>query len=132
MARFTQPTKQQERGWRKWVKSRPPVVRAMAERFEPWSLYRMKSTGQRVTMCSFSEDGTLTVAVTGQFNHVMFDRQVFGVSPDDLEPCDLPVDEMTGTVLTNDEVEANIDVMRVMVRPDLWTLDVNGKAVRKN
>ena len=50
----------------------------------------MKSTGHRVTMYSYSENGTVTVNVTGDYNVVVFERQVFGISPDDLEECDLP------------------------------------------
>ena len=97
MARFTEPTPEQEAGWKEWVAERPPVVRAVAERFEPWSLYRLKTTGQRVTIHSFSEDGTMTVLVTGDFNLLTFSRSVFGINPDDLEPCDLPApDEFLG------------------------------------
>lgn len=130
--RFEQPTAEQERGWAKWVRSRPALVRATAERFDPWSLYRLKSTGDRVVVMSFSEDGTLTVAVTGRFNRVWMERKVFGVDPDDLEPCDLPgPDEVLGSVLSQDEVEDNIDTLRVMVRPDLWVMGPDGKAVRR-
>lgn len=134
--RFTEPTKAQERVYRRWVKSRPPNVRAVAERFEPWSLYRLKTTGHRVTVHSFGEekDGsvTLTVNVTADFNFVMFERQVFGIQPDDLEPCDLPQPgEKFAAILTPEQVDDNIDVLRVLARPDLWVLDEHGKAVRK-
>jgi hypothetical protein len=106
MARFIGPTPEQEQVWKEWVASRPDSVRAVAERFEPWSLYRMKSTGQRVTIASIFEDGTLSVNVTGEFNCVMMDRRVFGINPDDLEPCDLPDEnEIIGTALTDDQVE---------------------------
>ena len=119
MARFAQPTSEQEAGWAAWVAERPDNVRAIAERFEPWSLYRMKSTGQRCTVYSFGEqeDGkvTLTVNVTGDFNVVIFDRQVFGIDPEDLEPCELPADdELTGAALTD---EAAIDEFVETVRP---------------
>ena len=33
---------------------------------------------------------TLKVTVSGQFNAVAFERQVFGIKPEDLEECDLP------------------------------------------
>lgn len=99
--RINEPTPEQEVGYREWLASRPPHVRAVAEQFEPWSLYRLKPTGQRVTIVSFGEaqdnSVTLTVLVSADFNLVMFERQVFGIKPDDLEPCDLPsVDEPTG------------------------------------
>lgn len=135
--RIAEPTKKQEAGWKKWVASRPPNVRAVAERFEPWSLYRMKPTGQRVTIASFgeAEDGTvtLTVTVSGEFNFTLFDRQVFGINPDDLEPCDVPgPEELTGSLLNAQQVEDNIDNLRLMARPDLWSRDpTTGKAIRK-
>ena len=70
---------------------RPDNVRKVAERFDPWTLYHMKSTGQHVTLYSFSEADngtvTLTVNVTREFNpEVLVERQVFGIDPDDLEP----------------------------------------------
>lgn len=136
MARIVEPTSEQEAGYRDWVASRPPHVRTVAERFDPWSLYRLKS-GHRVTVLSFGEakDGcvTLTVNVSGEFNLLAFERQVFGVPPDDLEPCDLPdAAEPIGAVLSADHVEDNIDTLRVLVRPDLWIVDTaTGKAVRK-
>lgn len=137
MARIIEPTDEQVEGYRAWVASRPAHVRAVAERFEPWSLYRIKPSGHRVTVLSFGEqkDGsvTLTVNVRAEFNFVMFERQVFGVKPDDLEPCDLPAqNELTGTLMSPEQVDENIDILRVMARPDLWVLDeATGKAVRK-
>lgn len=137
MARIIEPTEEQERGYREWVASRPEHVRAVAERFEPWSLYRIGPNGHRVTLLSFGEekDGsvTLTVNVSAEFNMVMFERQVFGVKPEDLEPCDLPAaDEILGAMIPTDQVDDHIDDLRLMVRPDLWTRDPHtGKAVRK-
>lgn len=132
MARFEKPTARQERGYAKWGKSRPEPVRSMAERFEPWSLYRLKSTGERVVVTSFLDDGTLTVVVSGRFNRVIFERSVFGIDPDDLEPCDLPgPHEVVGSELSHNEVADNIDAIRVAVRPDLWFMGPDGKAVRK-
>jgi hypothetical protein len=138
MANIFEPTAEQQAQWAEWVSSRPANVRAVAERFNPWTLYRMKSTGQRVTVYSFQEhkDGTgtvtLTVNITGQFNVLIHDRQVFGIDPADLEPCELPKpEEIVGTLLTPEEAESNLDALRVMVRPDLWELNEKGEAVRK-
>jgi hypothetical protein len=110
-------------------------VRAVAERFDLWSLYRLKSSGHRVTIYSFRESDpvTVTVNVLGDFNALIFERQVFGVAPDDLEPCDLPsADELVGSVIPAGEVEENIDALRVIVRPDLWNMGEDGKAHRKH
>lgn len=119
LVRWSEPTKEQETLWLEWVAERPPAVREIAQRFEPWSLYRMKSTGQRVAILSFGEqeDGsvTLTVAVSGQFNLVMFDRNVFGIDPNDLEPCDLPAeDEAVGAVMSQRDVDDNLPALRAI------------------
>jgi hypothetical protein len=133
MARFTEPTVEQETEWDNWVTERPECVRVIAERFDPWSLYRLKSSGHRVIIYSFLEDGTVTVIVSGEYNHVLADRKVFGIDPDDLEPCELPgEDELTGSMMSNEDVHENIDLLRVAVRPDLWELNDDGKAVLKN
>jgi hypothetical protein len=83
-------SEEQAREWAAWLESRPPVVRRLAERFPVNKLFRLKEPGQRVTVRSYLEDGTMTVNVTGQYNRVLFSRTVFGVSADDLEECDLP------------------------------------------
>lgn len=134
MARICIPTPEQETSWKQWVQERPAAVRAVAERFDPWSLYRMKSTGHRVTIYSYSdsEPVTLTVNVTGDYNRVLHERRVFGIDPDDLEPCDLPSpDEPTGALMSQEEVGENIDALRLAIRPDLWTMGADGKAIRK-
>ena len=83
-ARVDDTTRQE---WVDWVASRPPVVRAVAERLNPWTLYRLKPTGQAVIISSFFEDGTISVAVLAAFNPMSAgDFNVFGVDPNDLEP----------------------------------------------
>jgi hypothetical protein len=74
----------------------------------------MKSTGHRVTLHSYRENGTVTVDITGRYNLITFDRQVFGVDADDLVECDFPgSDEPIGTMLTErEEIEAFIEVER--------------------
>lgn len=109
MGRRFEPAPLQLRGWKRWCKSRPNGVRQLAERFPPWELLRMKSTGQRVFVAGINEDGTVSVVVSGLYNMVLHDRHVFGISPDDLEPCELPrPDEPVGAMLTGEDVENNI------------------------
>ena len=100
--------------WEDWVSIRPPVVADLCRRYPPDRLYLMKPTGQRVTLVSYSENGTVTVDVSAQWNCLMFERQVFGVDPTSLEECDLPPDgEPTGALLTTeDEVNSYCDVLR--------------------
>lgn len=91
--RYRKPTPEQVEAFKEWLATLPPKVKEIAEKFDVWTLYRMKSTGQRVFIQSFDEtdDGvTLVVGVSGEFNLVTHERAVFGIDPDDLEECDLP------------------------------------------
>jgi hypothetical protein len=110
MARYCEPSPKQLEGYREWCASRPPNVRVVAERFTPWELFRL---GQhRVIVRSFHEepDGSVSLAVivSGEFNRVVIERQVFGIDPAELTPCELPgPDEPVGVFLTD---RADIDV----------------------
>jgi hypothetical protein len=113
MARFFEPTAKQIKGWAKWAAKRPPVIQALAARFDPWTLYSLN--GQRVSVLGFNEDGTVSVALTGEFNLVTFDRHVFGVDPDNLTECDLPDDdEPLGTLIAHPS-EEDFAAMREMM-----------------
>ncbi len=114
MAKIMVWTDQQQIEWNKWVESRPPIIQDLCRRFPPYNLYKLESTGQRVTIYSYSEDGTLTVNITGEYNIVMFDRQVFGIKAKDIEECELLKDtDATGTILTEQEhVENLLDALR--------------------
>ena len=103
-----------EEAWHEWVKTRPESVKKLCHQFPPNRLYLLKSSGHRVTVYSYNENGTMTVNISGEFNAVMFDRRVFGIEPDELEECDLPDEkEVLGTVLKKeDEVKAYINLMR--------------------
>lgn len=83
------PTKSVRREWEKWVRTRPEHVRKVAKRFNSWSLYRLKTTGQIVYLLQFDEmvDGSITikVRVDEDLNPGQFARDVFGIDPNDLE-----------------------------------------------
>jgi hypothetical protein len=102
MALIIEWNEEQRHTWDEWVASRPSVIREMCEKFPPNRLYQLKSTNQRVTLHSYSTDGTMTVNVTGEYNAVIFERQVFGIRPDDLVECDLPQStDPLGALLTD-------------------------------
>lgn len=83
-----------------WASSRPQVVQDLIASHPPDRLYRIKSSGHRCTICSYNEHGTITVNITGDYNCVLFDREVFGIDPKSLEECDLPAEhELLGTFL---------------------------------
>lgn len=90
MANYYEPTDDEKQEWSEWLSSRPVVIQQLGEQFQPWGLYKLKNTGQCVYPCAFNEDGSLTVVVSAEFNAVLEERQVFGVLPKNLEPCELP------------------------------------------
>jgi hypothetical protein len=88
-----EPTPEQEAGLAEWLETRSDRVRAVAKRFPPWELFRIKSTGQIVHVLAFGSDDdkpiTLRVNVPKSLNNLYLcdeDYQVFGLEPDDLEP----------------------------------------------
>lgn len=104
MANWFEPSNEDRAEWAEWVSEHPKQVRAVAEKFEPWKLYRRKSSSHRVTIVSFdqpkdeSQPVTLKVHVSRDFNLVAFERTVFGILPEDLEECELPgQDELLGS-----------------------------------
>lgn len=135
MANIYEPTPEQIAQWNEWVAERPPAIREVAAKFPPWGLYRLKSSGHRVTVYSFqnSDPVTMTVLVLAEYNLVDFERGVFGIPSDDLEPCELPgPDEPVGARLSQEEVRENLDQLRVEARPDLWYMGDDGKAYRRD
>lgn len=105
-----------EAAWSEWVATRPESVQKLCRQLPPDRLYRLKTSGHRVTLYSYSEDGTLTVVVSGEYNAVTFGRKVFGIKPEDLEECELPQPgEPLGEMLTDPkDVEAFCATIREM------------------
>lgn len=99
--------------WREWLATRPEIVQEMAAKYPPNKLYRINS-GHRVTLLSYCEDGTVSVNVSGQYNAVVFDRNVFGVPAVELVECDLPGDdEPCGVMLTEEaDIQAHCEAFR--------------------
>lgn len=92
MAKIIEWNEEQKKGWAEWVATRPPAIQEMCASLPPDRLYVMKSTGRRVTLEAYAEDGTLTVHVSHEYNPgiVLLSRSVFGIKPEGLEECDLP------------------------------------------
>lgn len=87
-----------------WLKDRPQIIKDMAADYPPNVLYRLKTTGQRVTLVSYGEDRTVRVAVRGEYNLVPVERDVVGVELGDLEECQLPTEsEPLGVIFTEPE-----------------------------
>jgi hypothetical protein len=108
MANWYEPTDLMRAQFRGWVEERPPRIRETIERLQlaPWKLYRLDTTDRtshRVYISSFGEPRdpaapvTVRVMVTGEFNLVAMEREVFGIDPRDLVECELPTkDEPLG------------------------------------
>lgn len=94
MVRIHQPTLEDETKYKAWLSNIPSRFRKIAEQFDPWSVYRMKSTRHLVMLYGFDETEygiMLIVLFLKDFNpFVPFNRNVFEVNPNDLEPCELP------------------------------------------
>jgi hypothetical protein len=75
---------------RSWIEDRPQIIRDLCDRLPPDRLYRIKSSGKRCTIHSYSEDGTITVTVQAMYNDLPITYGVFGLRPEDLEECDIP------------------------------------------
>lgn len=127
MARWFQPSPEAEAAHKVWVAARPPEIRPLAEKFLPWELYALaRDDGkkpQRVVLIGFSppgaqhcchageehhvhesKDASVIVAVSGKFNALGFERQVRGIAPEALTPCDLPPDdELVGSAGLSEE-----------------------------
>lgn len=101
-------------GWQDWVATRPVVIQELCKKLPPDRLYLLKTSGHCVTIYSYSEDNTVTVDVSGEYNWVAFERRVFGISPENLEECDLPGDdELLGTGLTEEnDIGQFIELLR--------------------
>ncbi len=116
------PTPDELAEWEAWVSTRPADIRAVAERWNPWTLYRLKSTGQFVTILSYQEgnhgegdpmfhDVTLNINVDARWNWAAFPgRNVFGVKPDDLEEFDeMPPEMDFGPIIYEGLEEKTLD-----------------------
>lgn len=117
MALIIEWTKKQREDWDKWIATCPSIIQELCKKFPPNKLYKLKSSGHRVTIYSYSEDKTITVIVSGEYNAVIFDRQIFGIPPDDLEECGLPLEtEPLGTLLA-EKKDINAFIERYRGKP---------------
>ena len=95
-----------------WIVERPQI-KDIFESHPPNLLYKMLDTGHRVTIETYNDNQTVTVAITGEFNLVAFERDVFGVLPSNLEECAEPEeDEEVGVTQTEEETEAMLAALR--------------------
>lgn len=85
MPTWNDPTDEQRDAWREWLADRPPSVRAVAERFDPWTVYRLKTTGQACQIQAFDESGTVRAYCQHPGLGGISGVGVAGIDPDDFE-----------------------------------------------
>jgi len=84
--RWYEPTEDQAAEWNAWIAERPECVRRIAERFEPWVLYRLTTTGQRCSVLAFAENGTVRIQAEHPALGEISAVEVFGIEPETLVP----------------------------------------------
>lgn len=91
---WTTPEQEHRDAWSEWLAERPENVRTVAERFDPWTMYRLTTTGQRCQVIGFhetSDEATpVTVYIYAEHETLgpMSGVQVFGIDPATLVPWD--------------------------------------------
>jgi hypothetical protein len=117
MAEIIKLSPEQRASYEAWIAARPPEIQAMIRSHPPIKLYRLATTGQRVTIDSYAEDGTVTVILNGRYNVVVMDRRIFNIPLSELTECELPApDESTGTALFDPvQVERFVEASRPYV-----------------
>lgn len=114
MANFWEPTPEQLKKREAWVESLPvEAAKEAARKILPWKLYRIKGEGPRMALIGVWNDGTCQMAIRGEWNLVAFERNVFGVNPDDLVECELPApDELLGVTMNDEQTMEAIRKLR--------------------
>jgi hypothetical protein len=72
------------RRWFEWTKTKPALVRVIARKWPYYKLYRLKETGQRGIILSYSEKGTVTCHLWHE-EFETYGFNVFGINPKSLE-----------------------------------------------
>ena len=92
---WTDPTDEQRAAWEEWKADpeRPADMREVASRFDPWTMYRLTTTGQRCGVTSFFESSETQPVTLGIYaEHATLGPitgvGVFGIKPEDLVPWD--------------------------------------------
>lgn len=91
---WADPTEEIEAMWTQWLAERPAFVRRVAERFNPWTMYKLVGTGQRVMIIGFHsskegdprEEVTAYVYVEHPVLGPLSGRKVFGIDPEEVVP----------------------------------------------
>ncbi len=127
---WEEPTDEQRATYAAWAAGRPPHVRAVAERFNPWTMYKLATTGQRCRVIGYHADEdddprsrvTAYLYVENPVLGQLTGRNVFGIDPADVVPwtdADEPegMSRGVGGGVEVDAVEYGPASIAVTVRP---------------
>lgn len=96
-----------------WLEDKPEAIRAAVKTHPPNKLYSFQGK-DRCTIQAYQESGNVTVAITGEFNKLLFGKMVFDVPLSYLTECDLPApnEELGEMLKTPEEVMAYINSVK--------------------
>lgn len=83
--RWLQPTFEDRADWLRYLTTLPAAVLAVVDRFEPWNMYRRRSTGQRCAVLGVSTTPTRVRVYAEDPQH----GSLSGDWLDDVDPADL-------------------------------------------
>jgi hypothetical protein len=114
-----EPTSEELKIYEIWLETLSINEREVMKKYKVWKLYKLKSTNQKITIYSVylndNDEVKLTVIVSSKYNLISFERQVFGIDPEDLEECDLPT-EPVGAILTEEkDINEYIEIMKRLI-----------------
>ena len=81
------PSQAERQAFADWLDERPQVIRDLAAKYDPYVPYRIVATRQIGWIVSYSEDGTVRLAIPAEAQDDPFcisNIQVFGVDPESL------------------------------------------------
>ena len=101
------------KSFEEWLKTGPLIIQEMAKKYPPNKFYKIRGKGHICTLYSYSENNTVTVDITGDFNKLTIERRVFDINIDDLVETEFDETQPTGVLFTKeDDIENYIKIMR--------------------
>lgn len=74
--------------WLEWTATRPPEIRAVAEKFPAYHCYRSNKSRGHYIITAYTEGVPVTVKIAHGADSFLPGVEVFGVDPEELVVCD--------------------------------------------
>lgn len=108
-------------GYEAWLKTVPPEIRELAEKYPPWFLYRDSATGYRAVIHAYTPKGKVRCHFLAAFNKIDFERDVHDMDPAQLTPCEPPDEnEEVGLTIPPEDTNTYIAVRRAQMMLETW------------